>query len=257
MKWRLPAVPYHIIAPLPDNVATPDSAGFDSEREGLHRQMLSSVSHDLKTPLVSIIGSLDVLERMKDKLSEEKQTALIRVALQEAYRLDNFITDVLDMAKFENGMVRPKHETTEIGAIIRDCLMRMKNRLHESTVIFDKPNRLEAKTDSSLLCRAISLVLENAVMQGGASPVINISIGAIGDDLGFISIRDSSDGIPDHAQGNLFSKHAEYAKGDRRAKGTGLGLAICKSIMDLLGGEVTAVNDVKGGALFTLGFPIN
>ncbi len=118
-----------IIAPKPPAAGASENVLLDEEREQLHRQMLSSVSHDLKTPLASIIGSLEVYERMKDKLPEEKKTTLIHVALQEAYRLDNFITNILDMARFENHIVKPHYERTEITAIVSDCLLRLNNRL--------------------------------------------------------------------------------------------------------------------------------
>src|ERR1700721_2788036 len=97
------------------NESTSDSPPYsDEERELLHRQILSSVSHDLKTPLASIIGSLEVFERMNDRLSEEQQKTLITVALREAYRLDNFITNILDMARLESGMVKQVPESVSI-----------------------------------------------------------------------------------------------------------------------------------------------
>ena len=85
-------------------------SAFDKEREHMHRRMLSSVSHDLKTPLVSIIGALEIYERMQDTLPREKQMELIHVALQEAHRLNNFITDILDRAGLENGLVSVERE---------------------------------------------------------------------------------------------------------------------------------------------------
>src|ERR1700722_172856 len=93
-------------------------ASLDEHRERIHRQMLSSVSHDLKTPLASIIGSLEVYEHLHDKLPEERKRALLRVALQEAYRLDSFVTNILDMAKFENNSVKARKEATDIKSLI-------------------------------------------------------------------------------------------------------------------------------------------
>src|ERR1700676_2951144 len=85
-------------------------SSFDKDREHMHRRMLSSVSHDLKTPLVSIIGSLEIYERMQDTLPREQQLELIHVALQEAHRLNNFITDILDRAGRDNGLVSVRQE---------------------------------------------------------------------------------------------------------------------------------------------------
>jgi len=78
----------------------------DKIREDLHRQILSTVSHDLKTPLATIIGSLEIYQKMFEKLSPEKRQSLISASLSEAYRLDNFITNILDMTRLEAGAVR-------------------------------------------------------------------------------------------------------------------------------------------------------
>src|SRR3984885_4716957 len=87
---------------------------LDDERERLHRQMLSSVSHDLKTPLASIIGSLEIYERMRNTLSAEKKQMLVETALQEAYRLDTFVTNILDMARLEEGKLRLQYSRVQL-----------------------------------------------------------------------------------------------------------------------------------------------
>ena len=96
--------------PEVSNCQSESPSSFDKKCDHMHRRMLSSVSHDLKTPLVSIIGALEIYERMQDTLPREKQLELIRVALQEAHRLNNFITDVLDKAGLENGLVSVERE---------------------------------------------------------------------------------------------------------------------------------------------------
>jgi K+-sensing histidine kinase KdpD len=229
----------------------------DVERERLHRQMLSAVSHDLKTPLASIIGSLEVYERMDGRLSEEQRQVLIGVALQEAYRLDNFVTNILDMAKLENSMVQLRRETILLSALLEDCITRLGKRLKGTSVHIDTSAKLpQITTDTTLLTRAICLLLDNAVKYGGSPSAIKIGYGKSDDGLGFISITDNGPGIPEAKLEAVFSKYTRFARGDRQNAGTGLGLAICREIMRLLDGDVTAANDVKGGAVFTLRFPI-
>src|SRR5580704_8023351 len=104
-------------------------ASLDEHRERLHRQMLSSVSHDLKTPLASIIGSLEIYERMKDTLAAEKRHMLVETALQEAYRLDTFVTNILDMAKLEEGKLRLQYSTAQLRHMIEDCIAKLSMRL--------------------------------------------------------------------------------------------------------------------------------
>jgi two-component system sensor histidine kinase KdpD len=217
--------------------------------------MLSSVSHDLKTPLASIIGALEIFERMKTKLSEEKQTALIAVALQEAYRLDTFITNILDMARIENCMVKAKRENAEIGDILQNCFMRLDNRLRSTVVHYQPLTKLEVEIDAVLLSRAICLVLDNAVKYGGNPSEIYIDYG-INDNMGFIGVRDNGCGIPDAHMESIFSKYTRYTKEDQQNAGTGLGLSISRAIMKLLEGSITVKNHASGGAHFTLQFPL-
>ncbi len=245
------------LTPFEETATIENPNRFDQERERMHRQMLSSVSHDLKTPLASIIGSLEVFTHMKDKLTQEKQLALIQLALQEAYRLDNFVTNILDVAKLESGKVRVKRETTEIGTILHHCLLRLNNRLKNSVVTFSDKNRpIEAITDPVLLSRAICLILDNAVKFGGVPSVIQISFGREDEYTGFIDIRDNGAGIPTEQAQTIFSKYTRLVKEDQQNAGMGLGLTIGKEITRLLGGDISVKNHQQGGAIFTLHFAL-
>jgi len=241
----------------PAEPKAPMSFDADVEREQLHRQILSSVSHDLKTPMASIIGSLEIFQRMYDRLSIEQQKNLVGVALQEAYRLDNFLTNILDMAKLENGLVKPRRESVIVHALLVDCVTRLGNRLKGSTVQIDpSAEALTISTDSTLLTRAVCLVLDNAVKYGGIPSTINITYGKAESGQGVIRIADNGVGIPDDHLTTVFEKYTRFARGDQQNAGTGLGLAICREIMRLLGGTVKAENGAQGGAVFSLYFPL-
>ena len=245
-----------IIAPKPIMQNLSDAIVLDEEREQLHRQMLSSVSHDLKTPLASIIGALEVFDRMKDKLPEEKKLALTQVALQEAYRLDNFITNILDMARFENSFVKPREERSEIRAILNDCLLRLSNRMQGVTINIETGEPIEILTDPVLLTRAICLVLDNAVKFGGMPPVITIKCARKDDQSAVITIHDNGAGIPLELREKIFSKYTRFVREDQQNAGTGLGLAITRIIMRLLRGGIDATNHSEGGACFILTVPL-
>ena len=237
--------------------ATASATGpaFHPERELIHRQMLSSVSHDLKTPLVSVIGSLEVLERMKDILPEDKKTALIQVALQEAYRLDHFINNILDMAKLENKLVKPKKEQAEIGGILRNCSIKVDSLLRDGKINIQKQGNVEVATDTVLLSRVIGLILDNAIRYGDKPAIIYVNYG-MDNNVAFIEVRDNGKGIPTAQNDAIFSKYTRFAKQDQKNAGTGLGLAISREIMTLLGGSITSTNHAEGGAVFTLRLPI-
>src|ERR1700722_1820869 len=151
----------------PDNVVKL-SDSLTKEREFIHRQMMSSVSHDLKTPLAGIIGSLEIHDQMKATLPAEKKQALLDTALQEAYRLDNFITNILDMAKLENDQLTVKSELCDIGALLHNYIIQLTSHLRNSDVkIRAASGMLTATVDPTLIQRAIGLLLDNAVKYGG------------------------------------------------------------------------------------------
>lgn len=239
-------------------IAPQDSGAsvLNQDSAEIHRQILSAVSHDLKTPLASIIGALEVLHRTKGKLSEEKQSILNNLALQEAYRLDSFITNILDMTKLENHMVAANLETVELNSLIRDCLAQKAHRLQGASINFLGSVPCEILIDPVLLNRVFDLVLDNAVKYGGKPPVVSIECGRESDLFGFIRIRDNGPGIPEKHLDAIFSKYTRFVKEDQNRAGTGLGLTICRAIMKLLGGTITAANSASGGALFTVQFPL-
>jgi two-component system sensor histidine kinase KdpD len=242
----------------PDDMSSPT---HDEIREYLHRQMLSSVSHDLKTPLATIIGSLEVMTMLYDRLSEEKRRSLISSALTEAFRLDYFITNILDMAKFEADAVRPRMEASRLGQMIQDAQSRLGPLKTRGELRITPAGRDELTTDPMLGARAIGLVLHNAYKFGGRkagrnedNPLIEVSYG-VANGEGFVRIRDHGEGIPPDMQTAVFDKYMRLQKADQQNAGTGLGLTICQSIMRLLDGRIEVSNHPDGGAVFTLYYP--
>ncbi len=234
------------------------SDSFSKERERIHRQMMSSVSHDLKTPLASIIGSLEIHDQMKEQLAPEKKQALLDTALQEAYRLDNFITNILDMAKLENDQVKIKPELCDIGNLLQDYLSQLTSHLRNSEVTIHAVSGIFAATiDPSFIQRAIGLLLDNAVKYGGTPSLIEIDYGRGEFAQGFIRVRDHGPGVPESEREAIFSKYTRFVKQDTQNAGTGLGLAICRAMMRRMEGDVTVDNHLGGGAVFTLQFPVD
>lgn len=223
----------------------------------MHRQMLSSVSHDLKTPLAAIIGSLEIHERMRSMLTPEKAQTLLETALKEAYRLDGFITNILDMAKLENGMVKVRHETCHVHALLQDCIEKSGHRFKNMRITVEPIiPEIVLETDNALLCRAISLLLDNALKYSPEGRG-DIRISALRDDSNVtIVIHDNGPGIPEEKIEEIFSKYTRLGRGDHQNAGTGLGLPIARAIVHLLGGDIHAANHGEGGAVFRLHLPL-
>ncbi len=239
------------------NTPTPQHSIPEQERELLLRNVLNAVSHDLKTPLACIIGSLEIFERSKDKLSAEKAQVLLNTALKEAYRLDGFISNILDMAKLETGSVKVRKEQCILGEVLADCMTTMEERLRGCDVHITAPDApVSMNTDPTLLARAICIVLDNAAKYCTDTIIIDINV-----DYNKVAhcvtihIQDNGPGIPTAQLETVFSKYTRLALGDHQQAGTGLGLPICRMIMDLLGGQIHASNRPDHhGAIFTLSF---
>ena len=235
--------------------AKSQSEDFEKTREQIHRQMLSAVSHDLKTPLATMIGSLEIFTRMEDKLSPEKKAMLINSALGEAYRLDNFITNILDMAKLEGGMVAIKRERVDMKSLVNDCITRLGPRGKTANIKLQPRNDTGiVTTDPMMFGRALGLLLDNALKHAGKTPEIIVSFGRAEDEL-MVQVCDNGTGIPAGKETEIFSKYTRFSRNDQQNAGTGLGLAICQQIMQLLSGSVTVHNLESGGACFTLRCP--
>ncbi len=227
----------------------------DQMREALHRQMLSTVSHDLKTPLATVIGSLEIMERLHDKLTPEKRAQLLRSALSEAYRLDGFITNILDMMKLEGETITVKHEICDIRSLVQDCLIRLGPK--RETARFSVPNPEDSfiiRTDPMLFSRAVGLLLDNAIKHSGAEPEITISFYQNAGETHFI-VKDNGGGIPPGKEEEIFCKYARLSKFDRQNAGTGLGLTICRAMVSVLGGTVKAASAPEGGGVFSVILP--
>ncbi|MFT3996499.1 MAG: ATP-binding protein [Asticcacaulis sp.] len=225
-------------------------------RDSLYRQMLSVVSHDLKTPLATIIGSLEVHTLLEARLTEEKRRALIQSALSEAYRLDKFITNILDMARLESQVLQPRDEVTNLASLVRDAITRLGPLKDKGEIrLHDMGGAQAFLTDTILLSRVVGLIIENALKHTGKTPVVDIDFGASGGNV-FVHVRDHGPGIPPDKVKVIFSKYTRLKKQDQQTAGTGLGLAIAEQIMGLLKGRIEVRNHPETGAVFSLYLPL-
>ena len=225
------------------------------EREKLRSMLLSSVSHDLKTPLASVIGALSVYQTMGAKLPDEHRATLITTALEEAQRLDSFITNILDMTRLESGNIEFKKEWVSPEDMIRKAERRMRHRLstHHLDAIPTDTGR-QIFIDPSSAEQMLQNILDNAVKYTPTGTHITISAYTEGSQY-IIAVRDHGDGIPADKLDKIFDKYARLRRTDSQVAGTGLGLAICRSMMQSQGGSIEARNHPEGGAVFTLVFP--
>lgn len=268
MRARLDAAFGQLLTSLTDHVAATlervelmndmSDSRFREEREKLRSMLLSSVSHDLKTPLASIIGSISVLRslRASGRISEEQQDTLTETALDEAQRLDSFITNILSMTRIESGEIefaRHPHDPMEpVGTVLKALKSRLKGR---EVMVDNQAEGLRVDMDVMMTTQVLQNIVDNAAKYSPDGAPITITLKQTG--RGFCyQVRDTGQGIPENMLEKVFDKYERLNKSDSQVAGTGLGLAIAKSVMQAQGGDVTAGNHKDGGAVFTLSFPV-
>ncbi len=235
-----------------------DKTRLTAETEKLRAALLTSISHDLRTPLASILGSASSLSHYRGQLDASTQDDLLRTICEEAERLNRFIANLLDMTRLESGALAPNFEPVEIGDVVGSVLRRAAIPLSGHKAILQIEENLPiVKLDPVLFEQVLFNLLDNSAKYSPAGSSIIVRARRTGSVL-VMDILDEGDGIPEADLENIFDKFYRVQAMDRKRAGTGLGLAICRGFMEAMGGTITAANrtDRKGGAAFTLTIPI-
>jgi two-component system sensor histidine kinase KdpD len=232
-----------------------DQARIGAERERLRSAMLTSVSHDLRTPLASIIGALSSLRSYRERYDDATREELLGTALSEAQRLDRFVGNLLDMTRLDAGVIVPKHEAVEVGDLVSTALRRampvLQDRIVSSNVAPDLP---PLQLDFVLAEQVLFNLLDNAAKYSPAGSRIEIAARLAGGRVE-IAVRDEGQGISPDALDRLFDKFYRADDGDRRRAGTGLGLAIAKGFVEVEGGTISVRNrSDRSGAEFIVSY---
>lgn len=227
-----------------------------AETDRLRTALLTSISHDLKTPLAAVIGAAEALRDLSPSLDEKAKADLAITIIDEAERLNRFIANLLDMTKLESGAVLPTLAPHDVGEIIGSTLHRMERLLAERRVDIDiAPNLPMVLVDPLLLEQALFNVLDNANKYARPGTAIRIQSWPMGSTV-HIQILDEGPGIPEPDLERIFDKFYRIEKADQVRAGTGLGLAIARGFVEGMKGTIKASNRTdKRGAVFTITLP--
>jgi two-component system sensor histidine kinase KdpD len=222
-------------------VADLQQARLVSETEQLRSALLSSVSHDLRTPLASIIGSTTSLLEYGDSFSEANRTELLATVVDEAQRLDRHIQNLLDMTRLGHGSLPLKRDWVDVHDLVSSAIERMSNALKGLTVDIDIPPSAPLLwVHGVLIEQALVNLLDNAARFSPAGGRIVIDVGSDAAQI-YISLCDEGPGIPEAEREKIFDMFYTVRRGDRGdLQGTGLGLAICRGMIGAHNGTVTA-----------------
>jgi two-component system sensor histidine kinase KdpD len=234
-----------------------DEAQVRAEADKLRVAMLSSLSHDLRTPLASILGASTSLLSSKDLYDAAQTAELLSTIREEAERMDRFIGNLLDMSRLEAGVLGAKPEVQQLGELMEAALKRLSRRLCAHRVDLDLPDDLPMVwVDPLLLGQALVNVLDNAAKYAPAGSLIRVAAWAEASRV-LVSVRDEGPGIPPDDLPHVFDKFYRAKAADRRAAGTGLGLAVARGFVEAFGGTLDAANRTdRSGAVLTLSLPV-
>lgn len=230
-----------------------EHAQMTAETERLRNALLTSVSHDLRTPLTTIIGALSTLTSMGDAFSPAIRAELVATARSEADRLNRFVGNLLDITKLESGTLTAKLVSVDLVEVVETALVRAEPLLGHRVIDISVPaDGLTVAADFAMLEQVIFNVLDNAAKYSPDVSTIRIR-GAQSGDAVVLEISDEGEGIPEHANEKLFEKFTRYSQGDSKSPGTGLGLMICRGFLRIMNGTITASNrSDRRGATFTI-----
>jgi two-component system sensor histidine kinase KdpD len=233
-----------------------NEARLSVESERLRAALLTSLSHDLKTPLASILGAVTSLKQYRDLLDDPAREDLVATIQEEAERLSRFVANLLDMTRIESGAVQLDREHTHIDEIVVTALQRVSGMVSDHKVEVDLAANLPVlHLDVMLFEQVLVNLLDNAAKYAPPGSEIRIRTerteGAV-----VIEVLDEGPGIPEDRLERVFEKFHRIKQGDRQRGGTGLGLAICRGFVTALGGKIVAANrSDRSGAIFTITFP--
>jgi two-component system, OmpR family, sensor histidine kinase KdpD len=230
-------------------------ATLKMQAETLRNSLLSSISHDLRNPLATIVGAASTLETDEKRLDEDRRRKLVTVISEEAQRMSELTIKILDMARLEAGEVVLNRQWYAPEEIVGSALRRLDKKLKTRQVNILMANNLALiHVDAVLLQQVVVNLLDNADKYSPAGLPIDISVETT--HLGLlIAVADRGPGIPVGFQQKVFDKffrvNAESAQ-----SGVGLGLSICRAIIEAHGGKIQAANRSGGGALLQFYLPI-
>ena len=227
------------------------------ETERLRSALLTSISHDLKTPLAAILGAAGTLRSLSNVLDEHAKADLVATIIDESERLNRFIANLLDMTKLESGAVVPNAALHDVGELVGSAIERASKILAHHRIELELADDMPmVDIDPVLFEQVLFNLLDNAAKYAQSATAIRIQSWRERDSV-ILQVLDEGEGIPTGDLEHIFDKFYRARKTDQVRAGTGLGLAISRGFVEAMHGTISAANrSDRSGAIFTIRLPI-
>ena len=221
------------------------AAGELSKTEGLRRELLANVSHDLRTPLTMIKGYAEVMRDLPGENTPEN----VQIIIDEAGRLNDLVNDLLDLSRLEAGVIQLETARFNLTQSIREILTRY-DRLADYSFPFEAGEDVYVVADQLKISQVVYNLVNNAVNYAGADKVVSLRQ-ELREDRVRVSVTDTGEGIPADKLQDIWDRYYKVDREHRRTQvGTGLGLSIVKNVLDLHGGAYGVISEVGKGSTF-------
>jgi two-component system sensor histidine kinase KdpD len=234
-----------------------EKARLQTETERLRSSLLSSISHDLRTPLVSILGATTSLREYWDKFDDKTRREMFTTIEEESDRLNRFVQNLLDMTQLVAGGLKLKREPVDVQDLVGSALSKLRKQLGDRPLRLDIPDDMPAVDgDLSILERVLVNVIDNACKYAPHDQPITISARREAHYVR-LTVTDRGPGIPEEERERIFDMFYRVKVGTAPVSGAGLGLAICRGFIEAHGGRIMAQPGPDGaGTQIVIRLPI-
>jgi len=221
----------------------------------LQTVILNAISHDLRTPLASIVGALSSLTEQEASLDDAAKRELLETAQQEAQRLTRLVSNLLDMTRLEAGAIALRREFFDVTDLVGSTLAQLTGATRAREVVVDVPTDLPmVLIDFVPMTQALANLVDNALKYSPAESPVEIWAGVEGSEVR-ITVADRGPGIPEIELARVFDKFFRIRRPGEPG-GVGLGLAIAKGFVEAHGGRIWAAARPGGGTMVTIALPV-
>jgi two-component system sensor histidine kinase KdpD len=232
-----------------------EQARWLAESEKLHSALLNAVSHDLRTPLSSITGAVTGLLADEERYDQQAKRNLLLTIKAGALRMNRFITNLLDTARLESGILKPNREWCDLDDIMGVTLNEIREMLPEDRIVVAVPDDLPPVfVDFGLVEQVLMNLLDNAIKYSPADATISIKA-LRKEDFVQVAVEDAGTPIPEGDREHIFDKFHRL-RSSKHVSGSGLGLSICKGIIEAQGGRIWVEAREGAGNRFVFTLPL-